>query len=63
LDGTLDSWPLSKTALFMETVSFDDTLHGFLPERGTPTAIIKAKLKMDSMIATEKTMYHALLQL
>jgi hypothetical protein len=45
----------------VETVQFDDALHGFLPRRGTGTAIIEAKLHLDSQTATRQTTYQAFL--
>jgi hypothetical protein len=43
--------------------SFDDALHGFRTEKGTSTDIINAKLHMDTMLATGKTMYQVFLDL
>jgi Reverse transcriptase (RNA-dependent DNA polymerase) len=47
----------------VETVQFDDALHGFLPRRGTGTAIIEAKLHLDSQTATGQTTYQAFLDI
>jgi Reverse transcriptase (RNA-dependent DNA polymerase) len=41
----------------------DDSLHGFLPTRGTSTAIIEAKLKLDTTIATGTTSFQVFMDL
>jgi Reverse transcriptase (RNA-dependent DNA polymerase) len=46
-----------------DKVTFDDALHGFRSERGTSTAIIEAKLRMDTMLASGKNMYQVFLDL
>jgi Reverse transcriptase (RNA-dependent DNA polymerase) len=47
----------------VDTSEFDDSLHGFLPRRGTATAIIEAKLKLDTTIATGTTIYQVFMDL
>jgi Reverse transcriptase (RNA-dependent DNA polymerase) len=46
-----------------ENINFDDSLHGFRTERGTSTAIIEAKLRMETRIAEGKTMFQVFLDL
>jgi Reverse transcriptase (RNA-dependent DNA polymerase) len=46
-----------------ETITFEDSLHGFRSERGTSTAIIEAKLRMETRIAEGKTMFQVFLDL
>jgi Reverse transcriptase (RNA-dependent DNA polymerase) len=46
-----------------DTITFDDSLHGFLPTRGTSTAIIEAKLNLDTTIATGTTIYQVFMDL
>jgi Reverse transcriptase (RNA-dependent DNA polymerase) len=47
----------------VDTIQFDDSLHGFLPRRGTATAIIKAKLRLDTTIAAGTTIYQVFMDL
>jgi Reverse transcriptase (RNA-dependent DNA polymerase) len=41
----------------LDTVQFDDSLHGFLPRRGTSTAIIEAKLRLDTKLVTGQAIH------
>jgi hypothetical protein len=52
-------WKVISTIIkerITDAVNFDHALHGFRSERGTTTVIIEAKLQMDTMMATGKTM-------
>jgi Reverse transcriptase (RNA-dependent DNA polymerase) len=44
-------------------INFEDSLHGFRAERGTSTAILEAKLRMQTRIAEGKTMFQVFLDL
>jgi Reverse transcriptase (RNA-dependent DNA polymerase) len=46
-----------------EHIHFDDSLHGFLPTRGTSMAIIDAKLRLDTHIATGQTLHHVFIDI
>jgi Reverse transcriptase (RNA-dependent DNA polymerase) len=53
-------WKVISTIIknrIVDSINFDDSLHGFLPERGTSTAIIEA------MIASGMAMYQVFLDL
>jgi Reverse transcriptase (RNA-dependent DNA polymerase) len=47
----------------LDSVTFDDALHGFLPTRGTSTAIIEAKLHLDTTITDGNTIYQIFIDL
>jgi retron-type reverse transcriptase len=47
----------------VDSITFDDSLHGFLPTRGASTAIIEAKLNLDTTIATSTTIYQVFMDL
>ena len=44
-------------------IQFDDALHGFLPRRGTGTAILEARLRLDYSIQQGRTLYQVYLDL
>jgi Reverse transcriptase (RNA-dependent DNA polymerase) len=47
----------------IDAVQFDDSLHGFLPRRGTGSAILEAKLHLDIQTATGNTRYQAFIDI
>jgi Reverse transcriptase (RNA-dependent DNA polymerase) len=47
----------------LDAVTIEDSLHGFLPTRGTSSAIIEAKLHLDTTIATGSTIYQVFIDL
>jgi Reverse transcriptase (RNA-dependent DNA polymerase) len=47
----------------LHAVQFDDSLHGFLPRRGTGSAILEAKLHLHIQTATGNTAYQAFIDI